>query len=145
MFRWLRGLIESLKPKPENAGMAGERAAAAWLERERGFRILTANWRAPENRRLEIDLVAREGEVLVFVEVKTRTSATLVPNYFATVSTRKRKTLQRATRAYIGQLREKPRTVRFDIVEVVHEWNVISAVKHYENVPLFPKEFLRRR
>ncbi|MGH8020411.1 MAG: YraN family protein [Opitutaceae bacterium] len=140
---WLRRLFDRFGAKPAHAGSAGEGAAAAWLERERGFRILAANWRADRDRRLEIDLVARDADVLVFVEVKSRPAEALVPGYFAAVSPRKKKAMQRATRAYVAQLRQKPRTVRFDVVEVLHEKNAISEVRHYENVPLFPKEFLR--
>ncbi len=143
MFRWLRRLIDRFGSKPAHAGSAGERAAAAWLERERGFRILAANWRAERDRRLEIDLVARDADALVFVEVKWRPAEALVPGYFAAVSPRKRKAMRRATRAYVAQLRQKPRTVRYDVVEVLHEGNAVCEVRHYENVPLFPKEFLR--
>lgn len=49
-------------------GRRGERWAADWLT-ERGMRILDANWRCPRG---EIDLVARDGDELVVVEVKTR-------------------------------------------------------------------------
>lgn len=51
-------------------GERGERAAARFLER-RGYEIVETNWRC---RAGEIDIVARDGESLVFVEVKTRTS-----------------------------------------------------------------------
>lgn len=51
-------------------GRAGEALAEAWLV-ARGFRVLDRNHRT---RRGEVDLVCREGEVLVFVEVRSRTS-----------------------------------------------------------------------
>ncbi|GAB2974351.1 YraN family protein [Frigoribacterium salinisoli] len=49
-------------------GRRGESWAADWLT-ERGMRILDANWRCPRG---EIDLVVRDGDELVVVEVKTR-------------------------------------------------------------------------
>lgn len=52
----------------QRLGALGERLAAAHLERE-GYRILEANYRCPQG---EIDLVAQEGEYLVFLEVRTR-------------------------------------------------------------------------
>jgi len=50
-------------------GRYGERVAAAYLE-ERGWVLLDRNWRGPSG---ELDIVARDGEDLVVVEVKTRT------------------------------------------------------------------------
>ena len=49
-------------------GAAGERTAKQYLER-RGFRILAANFRCPAG---ELDLIAMDGDVLVFIEVRTR-------------------------------------------------------------------------
>ena len=58
--------------RPGRAGETGEQLAAAFLRRERGYRIVARNWRSPRDRRAEVDLVCRDGDVLVFVEVKTR-------------------------------------------------------------------------
>ncbi|MFN5560540.1 MAG: YraN family protein, partial [Opitutaceae bacterium] len=80
------------------AGAWGEAEAAAWLEGQRGFRILARNWRNPRDRRSELDLVARDREVLVFVEVKTRAMGALVGGY-AAVDERKRRALARARAA----------------------------------------------
>jgi putative endonuclease len=104
--------------------------------------VVAANWRNPRDRREEIDLVVRDGDVLVFVEVKTRAPGALVPGYHA-VNARKRRVLQRAIRSYLKQLPEKPRTFRFDIVEVVLPRGADSPLEilHFENVPLFPKGF----
>lgn len=51
-------------------GAAGEDQAAAWYEAN-GYVVVARNWRCREG---ELDLIVRRGEVLVFVEVKTRTS-----------------------------------------------------------------------
>ena len=53
-------------------GRRGEELAAAYLERA-GMRVVARNWRAPGGAG-EIDIVARDGPVLVVAEVKTRTS-----------------------------------------------------------------------
>lgn len=147
MLRWLHRLLARVRVRPAvvDTGSAGELVAARWLEERCGFRILARNWRAPHDRRLEIDLIGREAEALVFVEVKARAANALVPGYFAAVSKRKREALERASRAYVGQLIQKPRTVRFDVVEVLYERGEVAEVRHYENVPLFPKGFLRGR
>jgi putative endonuclease len=148
MFAWVERLKARFRSVPLNVGSEGERIAADWLERQCRFRILTRNWRSPRDNRLEIDLVARDGDTLVFVEVKARPSYARVPGYFAATTPRKRKALLRAARAYLHQLREKPRTIRYDVVEVDSDLNKASdekVVRHFENVPLFSKDFLRGR
>ena len=54
----------------DELGKAGEELAAAYL-RARGHAILDRNWRCKQG---ELDIVSRDGDVLAFVEVKTRTS-----------------------------------------------------------------------
>lgn len=138
----LRRLLDRLlgrAPADDSLGARGETAAADHLRAKAGFTILARNWR---NGREELDFVALDGDVLVFVEVKTRPVHALVSGYRA-VDRRKKNALLRACRAYLGQLRERPRTIRFDIVAVVHRDGEIVEVQHFENVPLFPKRFGR--
>jgi putative endonuclease len=52
----------------QKLGRHGEGIAAAYLQQE-GYLILARNWRCPRG---ELDIVAREGETLAFVEVRTR-------------------------------------------------------------------------
>lgn len=144
----LRRFIARLKPAPSapaDRGSTGERLAAEWLQREKGFRGVVRNWRSPRDRRLELDLVAEDDGVVVFVEVKTRPADAMVPGYYAAVKPRKKRAVLQAARDYILQLRSKPRTIRFDVVEVVTGPGPDAVeILHFENVPLFPKEFLRR-
>src|SRR5688572_16382068 len=114
----LRFLLSWLSRKSDDgAGVHGERLAAEWLRRERRFSIVAQNWRSPRDRREEIDLVCRDADVLVFVEVKARAVGALVPGYHA-IDERKKRVLRRAIETYLARLREKPRTFRFDVVEV---------------------------
>ena len=146
----LRFLLSWLSRKSDSgAGMRGERLAADWLRRERRFSIVAQNWRSPRDRREEIDLVCRDAEVLVFVEVKARAAGALVPGYHA-VDERKKRVLRRAIETYLAQLREKPRTFRFDVVEVSLAPKAAGKkpaaptapeILHFENVPLFSKYF----
>ncbi|MEO6568676.1 MAG: YraN family protein, partial [Opitutaceae bacterium] len=108
--------IFGLNPAP-STGERGERAAADWLTRERGLRVIARNWRNPRDRRDEIDLVCRDGDVLVFIEVKARVAGALVPGFYA-VDARKKRVLRRTIDAYLALLRVKPNTFRFDVVEV---------------------------
>ncbi len=130
-------------PRDENQvrGSAGERAAEAFLCAKPGWRLVVRNWRSPKDRRDEIDLVCRDGEVLVFVEVKTRAAGALVGGYHA-VDARKKRVLRRACGVYLRGLgAHRPRTVRFDVVEV--EWaadgRAEPVARHFENVPLWPR------
>lgn len=142
MFAFLRRFFAPAQFGKAEAGAWAEKAAAEWLERERGFRIAACNWRNPEDRREEIDLVARDRDVLVFIEVKARARGALVPGYYA-VNRRKKNVLRRAITAYLRRLGEKPRTFRLDVVEVIPAagGHGPPEVLHFENIPLFPKHF----
>lgn len=143
MLPLLERLFRLLTRAPRDAGAAAEVAAARWLERERGFRSVARNWRNPADRREEIDLVAWDGEVLVFVEVKARARRALVPGYHA-VDRRKKAVLRRAIAAYLRNLHRAPRTFRFDIVEVTPGVEADAGaleISHFENIPLFAKHF----
>ena len=95
-------------------GALGERHAARLL-RAKGMRLLEGNFRA---RRGEIDLIARDRDVLVFVEVRTRTSEeSLSP--LASVDARKQGHIARAARAYRRARRLPECYCRYDVVEVI--------------------------
>ena len=145
MVVWLKEVWKKiLRPgAPESApdgGERGELAAADFLKSRHGFSIVTRNWRSPRDRRDEIDLVARDGEVLVFVEVKARSAEALVPGYYA-VNERKKRVLRRAVHAYLSALTHPPRTFRFDVVEVALSDRLPPQCLHFANVPLFPKGY----
>lgn len=94
----------------ERRGQFGELAAAAYL-RLKFYRVLARRVKTPLG---EIDLVARRGDTLVFVEVKTRRSAAEEELAHAAVNKRR---IMRAARWYLGR---HPRlgdlTVRFDLI-----------------------------
>jgi putative endonuclease len=102
-----------VKPVPQTLGRVGEAAAARFLER-RGLVILARNLRS---RLGEIDLVARDGSTLVFVEVKTRRGGTGDPPQ-AAVDARKRARLSRLALGYLAARRLGERSCRFDVVGV---------------------------
>ncbi len=139
MIDRLRALASKLGGEASTTGDAGERAAERHLVSTRSVQVLARNWRQGRD---ELDLVCRDGEVLVFVEVKTRRAGARVPGYF-TVNKRKKTALLRAIRAYRTRLATKPKAVRFDIVEVEWVGGGPGKVRHFENVPLFSKGFAR--
>jgi putative endonuclease len=112
----LRRYESSPAPKLATAseiGAYGERVAAAFLRRH-GYRVLTRNYKTTGG---EIDLVCRHGDVLVFVEVKTRAGADLVRPAEA-IDERKEEALRHAARRYLELLDREDIRYRFDVVEV---------------------------
>lgn len=95
-------------------GKKGEQLASRWL-REHGFTILHRNWR---HGRSEIDIVAREGDFLVVVEVKTRMSDRWGDPELA-VGPAKRRQLIRAADELVRTFAEDLE-VRFDLVSITH-------------------------
>jgi putative endonuclease len=118
-------------------GQYGEDLAAAYCEGELGYRIIARNWR---HKRDELDIICREGPVLIFVEVRSRAAGALVSG-FHSVDRRKKKILQRACKAYINQLQNRPKHVRFDVIDIALAPSGEGTVRHYGNVPLFSKHY----
>lgn len=94
-------------------GSSGERLAARYLRRH-GYRILMRNFRAAG---AEIDLVALDGETLVFVEVKARRSEA-AGSPLAAVDARKQARIRRAAEVYAARARAHKRPMRFDVVAI---------------------------
>ena len=95
-------------------GRKGERFACRHLLRE-GFDILARRWRG---RSGELDLVAFEGELIVFLEVKTRTSAQY-GDPWEFVDVNKQMILQRTAEEFISTCDLGQYAYRFDIVSVI--------------------------
>src|ERR1041385_8288663 len=95
-------------------GNLGERAAKRHLQKL-GLKFLTANFRS---ERGEIDLIFRDADCLVFVEVKTRSSEDWI-RPAAAVNARKRRLLSQCGLDYLKLLRQPQIKIRFDIVEVL--------------------------
>jgi putative endonuclease len=93
-------------------GRAGEARAAIFLE-DAGYRIVRRNLRLPGG---EIDLVCREGETIVFVEVKSRTNRRF-GGAISAVDAQKRSTLRRLAADYV-QIVAPSAPIRFDVVAV---------------------------
>jgi putative endonuclease len=95
-------------------GDAGEEVAAQHLAAQ-GYRIVARNHRC---RLGEVDLVAEQGELLVFVEVRTRTSARFGAPA-ETVGARKQARVVHAARDFLARWRGPERGARFDVISVV--------------------------
>ena len=114
----------------EAAGHWGEALAARYLEK-RGSQVVARNWRC---RFGELDLVARKGSFLCFVEVKLRRSAAYGTAGEA-VDGRKQQKLRTAAQLYLAQ-RPTELQPRFDVVEIYAPQGmdtVAPTVRHLEN------------
>jgi putative endonuclease len=101
-------------PTRAATGVAGEAFVAAHLERL-GFTLVAQNARVG---RLEIDLIARRGDVLVFCEVRTRrTNSFLEP--IVTIDRAKVGRIRKAAAQWLAEHPQAARQIRFDAASVV--------------------------
>ncbi|MBI3851207.1 MAG: YraN family protein [Verrucomicrobia bacterium] len=124
------------KPVHLRRGEVGERAAKKHLQ-NLGLKFLTANFRSPRG---EIDLVFRDSDCLVFVEVKTRSSEAWT-RPAAAVNARKRRLLSQTALDYLRLLKNPPVKIRFDIVEVLLADGEVSEVRHLPNTFAMSKPY----
>lgn len=126
----------SHRPLHLQYGQLGEQAAKRHLRRK-GLKFLTANFRSDRG---EIDLVFREKDCLVFVEVKTRSSEEWTRPAAAVDATRRRR-LTRAGLDYLRLLKNPPVKVRFDIVEILLEKGAVREIRHLPNTFAMEKPY----
>jgi putative endonuclease len=101
-----------------NVGRRGEDIANRYLRRQ-GYTVVARNWRPPQGGG-ELDLIAWEDEVLVFVEVKSRLSGTWsAPE--RDIDHEKMVALRRAARDYIRRAQADDSPARFDVLSIVGE------------------------
>ena len=110
-------------------GEYGERLAERYL-RERGVAVIDRNWRCARG---EIDLVARDGDCLVFCEVKTRRTERFGAPVEA-VDWRKTSRLRRLASAWLLAHDEHPGRIRIDVIGILRPVAGPARVRHVEGV-----------
>lgn len=118
----------SAKSKHLKLGDKGEKIAARLLV-EKNYSILCRNFKVKSG---EIDLVARDGENLVFIEVKTR-RATTRSRPAEGLSSKQKKRIYRAAQNYLRQIDNPNVIYRFDLIEVILSRFRIHEIRHWEN------------
>ncbi len=129
---WLtavRGRKQEL-PAHLATGIKGEEAAYFYLMRK-GYKLVARRW-SSGNVPGDVDLIAWQGSLLCFFEVKTRTARDATPAE-AAVDAHKRSTLRRLAGQYVRQLaQESAPQVRFDVISVYLVAGETDCV-HFEN------------
>ncbi|MGW0433950.1 YraN family protein [Micromonospora sp. NPDC003197] len=106
-------------------GAYGERCAVRHLVAT-GLRVVARNWRSDQG---EVDIVAWDGDILAFCEVKTRRSDTFGSPAEAVVPAKARR-LRRLAAQWLAQHPAEPREVRFDVLEVFVSGRGAARVEH---------------
>lgn len=110
---------------PDELGKKGEEIASAYLKKE-GYKILARNWFYDHK---EIDIIARQGDEIVIVEVKTREGDYFEEPWEA-VSTRKIRNLVDVADAWLNQQKVDLET-RFDVISIIFSDDIIYELTHF--------------
>lgn len=113
----------------KDTGNIGEALAASYLKKK-GYRILKRNWRTIFG---EIDIVARLLDLMVFVEVKTRVTASLGPPYLSITKAKERNMIKNAL-SYLKSHGQMGANWRIDIVSVKLDYaKRVESIELIEN------------
>jgi putative endonuclease len=124
LSRWLFWLGRS---RP--LGARGEDAALRYVRRTLGYRVIARNVRYTNG---ELDLVALDGKILVFVEVRTRSSETFgAPEQ--TIRHTKRQRVRRAARQFIKARKLYSLTPRIDVIAIVWPEAGTPEIRYHQN------------
>ena len=148
-YRWIDRELDRPVPRPRDEAMSdgewnawvgrtGERLAAKYLWRT-GRRVLYRNFRPKEGG--EVDLVYREGDLLVFGEVKTRTRGEF-GDPARSVTRGKEKLVIRGANAWLRELNYPEVLFRFDIIEVLLPAGGPAKIQVIENAFTTPQRGL---
>lgn len=140
MSRWRKRIFASAdESDPRHAlGRRGEVAAAKHLRRL-GWKILYRNFRAPDGG--EVDLICRDGNTLVFAEVKTRSRASELSRPADNVTPEKERLIARGALTWLRMLGDPEIEFRFDIVEVILSVDEVAEITVNEAAFSLPKNW----
>ena len=129
MVKWLEKFRTIFRQTPTADPLAdrGENVAAKFL-RNLGYKILERNYRTAVG---EIDIIARDGKTLVFVEVKTRAYDDPTPE--EQVNNTKQHQNTKAAKMYLSRFGQPQPPARFDIVAVVWPQGREPIIRHTQD------------
>ncbi len=109
-------------------GKKGEDLAADYLKQQ-GLSIVEQNYRQKTG---EIDIIARDGNCLVFVEVKTRNSVQYGMPYEA-VTARKQMQISKTALDYLTRNKLADQAARFDVISIIMKKDGKAEIEHLPN------------
>lgn len=112
----------------QQLGLRGEEKVADYLQKK-GYTILVKNYRCKAG---EIDIIARDGEELVFIEVKTRSSLRFGSPAEA-VTPRKQRQITRTAQWYLSERQLFDVPARFDVITVLGADQANATIDHIDN------------
>ena len=114
-------------PKHREIGIKGEQIATDFLL-NKGYNILYRNWRTGNK---EVDIIASQADIMIFVEVKTRTSYALsFPE--ESVTLKKQNYLKAAAEAFFMAYPQY-KNIRFDIISILLQADAAKEIIHFED------------
>jgi len=126
MLHFLKRIF-STELASETLGRRGENAAARFL-RGNGYKIILRNFACPVG---ELDIIARHGKTLVFVEVKTRADDDPTPE--TQVDAVKQHQITKAAKFYLSRYGVPQPPARFDVVAVIWPEGGQPKIRHTPN------------
>ncbi len=117
-----------VQPGNKALGVQGEAIALKYLQKLR-YTILEQNYRC---RCGELDIIAREGKTVVFVEVKTRKNLSYGPPQLS-VTPFKQRQISKAALTYMAQKRLEGTNARFDVIAILLENIEAPHIDHITN------------
>ena len=106
-------------------GQKGEEVASIYLA-DLGYKVLATNWRV---QKAEIDILAFDTDVLVCIEVKTRSTKRYGEPY-EFISKKKQRMLRDATTYYATQIHHDGE-IRFDVISIIQNHAQKLSIKHF--------------
>lgn len=113
--------------KHNETGIKGEEIAENFLQKK-GYQILYRNWRYEKK---EVDIIAEKDNLLIFIEVKTR-SGTAFGFPEDAVTEKKQELLKLAAEEFLYRNTEYEQ-VRFDIISIIYKENTVKEIEHFED------------
>lgn len=125
-----------MKTPTQNIGVLGETLACTYLQRK-GYRVIERNFQNKKGYKYgEIDIIAIQGDVIVFVEVKTRLmkkGEVIIPE--ENISPSKLKNIEKIASTYLNVKKLWSASYRFDALSILLDLTGrIAKVKHLEDI-----------